>query len=248
MDQNVNLQAVIAKVAKLRALAKNNSSANEAQAAAAAADRLIQEYRIAEAQIESESGPKEEGLESKEALSVGKRSVWKERILGALVNNYECMWYISNSYVHENGKASKKISYKVVGRKSDIELVEYMYAWIVGELERLCKANHKGKGLSVALSFYEGAAAGFHKALLDAKEASKVQATSSALVVLEKRKEQARDWIQSNVGRLGKAKSLAGSRAAGSDAWHDGYKAGLTLNAPKGMSGQASSGYALKTG
>lgn len=83
---------------------------------------------------------------------------------------------------------------------------------------------------------------------MDAKEASKVQATSSALVVLEKRKEQARDWIQSNVGRLGKAKSLAGSRAAGSDAWHDGYKTGLTLNAPKGMSGQASSGYALKTG
>jgi hypothetical protein len=69
------------------------------------------------------------------------------------------------------------------------------------------------------------------------------------LVVLERRKEEAKEWIGKNVGRLGKAKSLAGSRASGSDAWHDGYKAGLSLNAPKGMHGQAGSGFVLgKTG
>lgn len=241
MDQGTDIKSVLSKIAKLRALAKNNTSANEAAAAAAAADRLMQEHRIAEAQIESESGPACESIESIDALVSGKRSAWKERILSTLARNYECVFYMSNGRSLDNGKLSKKITYKVVGRKSDLDLVEYMYAWITSELERICKINHRGQGLSIALAFYEGAAEGLATALRQAKEASKVQATSSALVVLEKRQDQARAWVRDNVGHLRGSKSLSGSRSKNSDAYVNGYNTGMNLSAPKGISGQASS-------
>jgi len=237
-ETSANLQAIIAKVAKLRALAKNNSSVHEAQAAAADADKLIQEHRIVEAQIESDEKSEESGIEAKDAFSAGKRSLWKEIILGSLVRSYECSWYISiSNEMVSPGKYAKRLSYRLVGRKDDIELVEYMYGWIVSELERICKIHHKGKGLGAAMAFYEGAATGFAQALKKAKEESRQQAASTALVRLEQREEQARTWVRQNVGTLKSVGALAGSRSKGSEAWHHGYQTGQSMNAPNAMNG-----------
>jgi hypothetical protein len=51
-----NLQSVIQKIVKLRALASNNSNEHEVKAAASAADRLMQEYRISLAETTKAKG------------------------------------------------------------------------------------------------------------------------------------------------------------------------------------------------
>jgi hypothetical protein len=138
-------QAIIEKVKKLRQLAQS-SNANEAANAAAAAERLIQEHRIAEAELESET---EESVTpiTDYLVEPGTSAIsWRAQLISALCKGYSCAVWQSSKRVE--GTYRTKLAWGVVGAPDDVATVKYQYAFLTIEIIRLA-AEHpiklKGK-------------------------------------------------------------------------------------------------------
>jgi Protein of unknown function (DUF2786) len=222
--------SVIEKIAKLRRLAQS-ANLNEAAAAAAAADRLMQEHGIAEAQLEAAGEmPKESPVEESTPLAqwVGGTPQWELSLVTQLARHYGCSTYGSTD-AKEVGPNQWRDSYSthVVGRPSDIASVRYMYAWLKLEIERLAKIN-AGNGRAWINSFKHGAVAGVLEAMRAAKASVMAEtkasassptastSTSAALVLIDNRAGEAkaaRDALHPNLrsgGRIGGASSAGG--------------------------------------
>lgn len=89
--------AVIEKIKKLRALAQS-TNAHEAANAAAAAERLLQEHRLSEAELEANDVETVGGAEEDAAPvdTLGEKITrWKDLLLAALCRGHGCSWYFS---------------------------------------------------------------------------------------------------------------------------------------------------------
>src|SRR5258708_40277487 len=84
---NENIASIIGKVQKLLSLASNNTNENECKTARELADKLIQQYRLSMADIESKGGESESFL-SRKVCEGGKRRQWVEVLLHALCQTY----------------------------------------------------------------------------------------------------------------------------------------------------------------
>ena len=126
--QSAGLQAVLDKVRKLRALSKSQN-ANEAAAAARAADRLIQQYRIDEAQLSK--GDVERDLYPIETFGSTGELTWQLVLIVALSDDHGCVSFTGTQ--RETGERRVWL----VGRPTDMALVRTMYEWLKGEVERL---------------------------------------------------------------------------------------------------------------
>lgn len=187
----MSLDAVIEKIKKLRALAQS-ANANEAANAAAAAERLLQEHRLSEAELETEAVEPAEAAEE-DAVPVdtlGERiSNWKDALLAAICRAHGCARYFNHSYVHRGYVA------RIVGRPSDTATVRYLYAWLSTEVERLARKHGRGKGRTWANSYRLGCVAGIREAMQAAEAKARTTATSAALVRLDARAAEARDAL-----------------------------------------------------
>lgn len=228
-----DLSAVIAKIVKLRALASNNPSENEVKAATAAADRMMQEYRISQAEIEATDVSKAEPFVTLKVSEGGRRTAWREILLWALTEHYGCCFYFASHRSAYTGKGVQ--SYTVVGRKSDTDIVQYMFSWLEKEIERLCRWHAGGRGVGYATSWLQGCAQGVRAQLADLREAQRAQASqSTAMVLLDGRCEQSRAEMDRVLGPNAKK----GSRIGGSsraDARSDGYGVGKKIQIKQGL-------------
>src|SRR5574337_321381 len=107
MDQK--LQDVISKVQKLLQLSKS-SNANESAAAMAAANKLIDEYRLSETDLTADfSNPlvEDDGF----VYETGRIIPWKNYLIYVLTSHYGVAYYNSNIFP-EGRKVSR---YKLLG-------------------------------------------------------------------------------------------------------------------------------------
>jgi hypothetical protein len=200
-----DLSNVIDRVRKLLSLAEGNKNENEVKAATAAADRIMQRFRISVAMLEAAGKVKTEPMIKRNVCEGGRRSAWRETLLWALCNHYGCSWYFfskrsSATQLNVSGdlqgrKGSKgRTIYTVVGRTSDVEILSYMYSYLQGEVERLSKQN-SGMGIKWALAYMGGVAEGINAQLIAARRTMKAESvaenTCSAMVLLDKRCEEA---------------------------------------------------------
>jgi hypothetical protein len=125
---------VLDKVRKLRALSKS-ANANEAAAAARAADRLVQQYRIDEALIGR--GDVERDLYPIETFTSGEVS-WQLVLIVALSDDHGCVSFTGTL------KSGQKLVW-LVGRRTDMALVRSMYEWLRDEVERLAQEYADGQ-------------------------------------------------------------------------------------------------------
>jgi uncharacterized protein DUF2786 len=182
------MTAILDKIRKLLALSKS-ANANEAAAAAAAAQRLMQEHRIAEAELET-GGPTETAQLAADPIDrFGKRSIlWKELLCGSLVRLHGCKcWKVSNW----TGPNVCERKLQIVGRPSDIASVRYLYAWLTSEIERLAQRDARGRGAKYAASYRWGAVRGAIAAMRAADTAVRSEANPAALVKLDARATEA---------------------------------------------------------
>lgn len=133
--------AIIEKVQKLLALSKS-SNANEAAAAANAANKLIDTYRLSEADLECMADAGEPIEEDSEYIyESGKVTPWKTALVSHLVKHYGCVHWNDTSYA-----TGRQVSrYRLVGRRSDIGITKYMFAYLSAECQRLAAIEAKGK-------------------------------------------------------------------------------------------------------
>jgi hypothetical protein len=192
------IDEVIEKVRKLRKLA-GSDNVNEAAAAAAAADRLIQEHGLAEAQLEAE-GQAEGEAPAEDATPgttwYGQTVTWQLNLISGLARHYGCSSYLitvcneTEAGVYKHGRA-----YKMIGRPSDVASVRYMYAWLVAEIEGLAQKN-TGNGRAWLNSFRIGCVVGVVEAMRAEKRAvidqARAAGASAAIVLVENRLAEAK--------------------------------------------------------
>jgi hypothetical protein len=121
----MSVSPIIEKVQKLLALSKS-CNANEAAAAAAVANRLIDQYRLSEADLDADVEGELEPIEedSDYLYQSGKITAWKQTLVSILVKHYGCAYW--NDATYASGR--KVTRYKLVGKRSDVGIVRYMFA------------------------------------------------------------------------------------------------------------------------
>lgn len=187
----MSTSAIIEKVQKLLALS-HSANANEAAAAAAAANRLIDQYRLSEADLEIQ-GQTEEPLEEDAGYiyESGRITPWKRTLVHVLVNHYGLSHWNDTSY-----KTGRKVSrYRLIGRKSDITVAKYMFAWLTSECQRLSAIEAAGMGRVYVASYCDGFVNGVATQLKSSRQEVAAQASSAALVKIDQRAEEAKKFM-----------------------------------------------------
>jgi hypothetical protein len=233
-----NISAVIEKVKKLQRLANGSSNPNEAATAAAAANKLIDQHRLEQSEINSET--EEDIFEDDDSVyESGRITQWKSSLVCALAKHYGCAIFNSKTY--------RSNKYKLVGRKSDVEVVKYMFAWLCLEIDRLSDRASKEKHLDRSAgkifsnSFCVGAVTGVREQLEKSRKevVQNYSGDSSAIVKLNNRANEAEEWLR-NAHRLkssgNRSKAYLDSRAydAGKISGSN-IHLGAGLNAAKGV-------------
>lgn len=220
-----NLDRVLAKIRALRALAQS-ANVNEAAAAAAQADALIQKYRLDSATVDGVAAePAEECSRDPEPVDVqavgGKNRIrWRGALLTILARHYSCVaiteprQYVVQSFV--------------IGCPSDVAIVRYMFAWSSAEIVRLSQVWDVGE---MRRSFCEGAVAGFREALAASKVKAEVGHDKAALV-LRDRAAAALALLDKLYPDRGRGRATSSGNAW---AYAHGVAAGKGMNRPTGL-------------
>jgi len=241
----MNIQSVIEKIQKLRKLSRSDNI-HEAEAAAAAADRLIQEHGLAEAQLEAEGAAPVEKPSEDAASFVewhGNAPTWQRILSSGLVRHYDCACYLK--WIWVNGR--NRLALQIIGRPSDIATARYMYGWLALEIDRLAKEASRGQGKAYADSFRRGAVSGVIEKLRLSRESVRQEAEarnkvaqainpelkiSAALAIYDRRREEAREAMHATHPDIAaSAKRSRGGSSYSSPSRYDGYTDGKRAGA-----------------
>jgi len=132
--EDVNMDKIIDRIRKLLELAKHNDNVAEAASAASAAQRLMSEHQIEQAMLE---GAAEEPIEHDVLHDDGGRQMawWRWVLASALCRANGC-----KGYSRGGGCLG------IIGRPADAQTVRYLYAYLSGEIERLCDEAARERG------------------------------------------------------------------------------------------------------
>jgi hypothetical protein len=232
---------ILAKVKNLLELSSNNSSVNEAAAAYKAAQKLLSEHRLSMADVELFSDSDEEEIEeSKDALYVGKRAItWKGILARGIANCNGCDVFWSSDWCVASNSMKKRLT--VVGRKSDITIVQWLFHSVSFQIEIFSKSAlvaNGGGGKTFSNNFKKGATSSVLSRLREAKkEVEQEYEGTKAMVLVSRKDEDVARYMSSLPLRGGKAYSRYDS--AGYSA---GVAAGKRVNITGGSIGSGSSG------
>ena len=210
-----NLQNVIDKVKKLLALSKS-SNQNEAANATAAANRLIDEYRLSE----NDLNDSDMIVDNEFIYETGRVIPWKRGLIYVLSNHYGVA--VINQCDFSNGRCKSR--FKLIGNKSDVQIVKYMFAWLTSEITRLSNIEAKGKGHIFVFSYCEGFVAGIKNQLDISRSEAKKSATTEAIVKIDSRLEQSNEFMCKKFNT--ETKKFVSKRRFDSGAYYDGVNKG----------------------
>jgi hypothetical protein len=247
--------SIIERVQKLLALSKSDNP-NEAAAAAALADKLIQKHQLTEAELQAASPNNANKPEPPDQYPYPiytslRRVAWKAHLASDIARHYDCAVIISFAYKGEKASgdsyraANKESQYRIIGRKEDCELAVYMFDWIATEIERLAKKHASGRGYAFSQTYCEGAENGVMAKLRSEKEAFRAAAAAegkgAAIVILDNKAVEARNKLAQLYPRLRTSAGLGGVRSKDAGAYSSGYSAGKSMNISRGIGGGGSS-------
>lgn len=223
-----DITKILAKVRALRELAKS-SNLNEATAAAARADALIQQYQLEEAELSTAPEQGEPIREHAEPVwAQRERPFWRSILCNVLAHHYGCSSWTDVMPGEYTGR--------IVGRASDVAIVRYMFAWSASEIVRLSRGEVDRKDRP---TFCRGAVDGFAHALFEAKEKTqadykRAHGDGAAMVLVSRAlaSQKERDRLHPDLT------SGHGPRVnRGRDAYAAGYASGKTLQPKSGLPG-----------
>ncbi len=239
MDQD----RVIDKVKKLLRLSTSDN-VNEAAAAAARAQSLMDEHRIDQAMFDvgddgDEPAETDEQVtdHDKDPVEVGRSiASWKAQLLMAVCGANACKCY--RGYQAFEGRYVRNLC--IIGRPSDVAMVKHLYAYLSHEIERLCQHENRGNGRTWMNSFRLGAVSEVSRRLrLTAKAAQEgkrkalggntkaLAVLDRALVRIEQRSADVEKWAKDNMNLRSRSGSRTNRDWSGYEA---GKEAGRSIN------------------
>jgi len=205
-DKNKAVQ----RVKKLLELAdtKKNSNIEEAAAAAAKAQSLIEKYRIEKSLLNSGDGQ----IQWKQLEDKGQPEIWKNFLTGTLARHNGCFVVKSENYETDG-------QIYVVGEPQDTDIIQKIYTYLVYELNKLCikeLLTYKTRygfypNKNYSKSFYLGAITKIDEKLEIARKTardSELKRASNkedkekvkvALSKLDNKADKAKEWVKSNL-------------------------------------------------
>lgn len=222
---------VLDKVRKLLRLAES-PNANEAAAAAAKAQQLIDEHNLSAALLSIETGvdapdePIEDFAKKGAHLDAPARlDRWRIELASSIAYANSCRIYYTD-------RLSARHKIALVGRPSDADTVRYLYAHLCAEVNQLADRDGKGYGRTWRNNFRLGVVDTIRGKLRQQQSEFKQQATASlggnsqalvrvntALAKVEQRGTDVRDWMKREL-------KLYAGRAASSTYDHSARRAG----------------------
>jgi hypothetical protein len=232
-----NASSVIEKVRKLLTLSKSDNI-HEANAALQTANKLIEQYRLSESELEINDNFECEAIvdDDKPLYESGRITRWKSLLAQVLARHYGCaLW---------NAKSYRSNSYQLVGRKSDIEIVRYMFAWLSMEADRLSsslskKQGHdRSSGKIFCASYCLGFASGISEQLNASKKSAAEKSTSQAITKLDSRLAEAEAFMRS-ARKLEKNPRKCTNSNVDASAFYNGKSHGNSIHLGAAMSGSS---------
>lgn len=220
--------SVIEKVQKLLALSKS-SNANEAMTAAAIANKLIEQHRLSEADLNGDDVIVED---HDPIYHTGRVTQWKKYLAVSLAHHYGCAIY--NSYELNKRKYSQ---FKLFGRQSDIDIAKYMFNWLVVKCQELSDKHAKGKGHVYVSSYCLGFASGVIAKLKESKNEAQDGASSSAITLINSRTDESIKVLKNTIEFNGKDSNTSASKINFS-AYATGHKKGKSIQLTTPLSGK----------
>lgn len=226
----MNISDVIAKVIKLLSLS-TSSNANEAANATSAANKLIDAYRLSQADLENHSQVTESVVEDDEHAYVsGRVTRWKEKLLQTLASHYGAV--IWNDCHYPSGRLVTR--HRLVGRRSDIEVIKFLFAYISSECQRLCDLEGKGKGKVFCNSYCIGFVNGIALQLQTSRVEVAKEATESALIKINQREFESNKFLMTLHPNL-KTKTSTTNNLIDSNALGKGLEHGKNFHLGKNL-------------
>lgn len=166
----MTLDEAINKARKLLNLADSDNP-NEAAAAAAQAQKILDKYEITQTMVEQsgEEEPDDEDiavfrdspLHEATKFNLDK---WRIRLADVISEANMCQVLLNTN----SNRNVKQII--IVGRPSDAEKVRYIFQWMFEETERLCKRDGRGKGRTWRNNYRHGVVDTITKKLRQVRE------------------------------------------------------------------------------
>jgi hypothetical protein len=235
-----NIDKIIDRIQKLRALAES-TNVHEAAAAAAAAQTLMDENRVSEAQLQAEGDVADEPVTDTDVLAATgfKTPVeWMTRLASGVAIANGCRISVRSStrpsrYGFREGVAGK---IRMWGQQKNLDAATYIFHMLRNEIERLASRYDAGSR-GATISFKLGAAVEIservvkaHKESMDklgvAKQLGSAPAGSALMVI--NRGELAVEEAVAKVTKGGHARYSSGPSNIA--AFHAGKAAGGTVN------------------
>lgn len=134
-------EKVMDKVRKLIALS-GSSNVHEAEVAAAAAQRLMLEYKIAESEITVETTEEDIVMDAEVYYDLHMKAPpkWHGLLLNGVARANFCEIIVNKELAWDGYGYGTRTVYQIVGTDSDRAAVKYVYEMLRRDVERLCAA------------------------------------------------------------------------------------------------------------
>ena len=223
-------------ISKLKRLSENNNSVEEASLAAARMQELIEQHNIGEAELDiSDDNSPEEFTKTEFYKEKGKNITrWKLSLAGKLANLNTCKIVFRKGYKDRSLNIVLPGKITIYGQPSKVAIVNYMFQYLVREIERLCKLSIKqgyGSGKGYANSFKVGAAYTIMDRLKEMQQEVRSECSENALVRFDRDKTELEKYLRNFNFRLAKVDNTASSKSGFTNGVHAGKR--INLNTGK---------------
>lgn len=224
---------IVERVRKLLRLAHHaGTSVHEAQNALAAAQKLMFQHRLHEADLDEPVDPASIVVWRDEPLETGAAIPdWRQAVGAAIALANDAMCIVIGQ--RRDGHPAECLV--VVGRAVDVQVTREMYSWVVARVEaiarqqRLVRASQRrrvGVGRRWLRSFRNGAAASIEERLALDDEATRAALPGAQCRALDQRRGAVATWMQEHA-HLVEADARPSDNDA--DGWRSGRRAGQEL-------------------
>lgn len=227
-------QRLLDKLAKLKALSGcPTGNVNETATAAAAMARIMLEYEIEMADLECAPGDLEvvdQQVDGRESLR--GFPVWQTNLLNDLAKVHHCVSYSNHRADYWLWTRRTCTVLHLIGAPQDVENVRSLFAFCVGEIERLCREWGQGRPVKRRNDFKMGAAEGvgdlvqreFDKVVQEERDRTQ-ELPSRALELFERKGLASKEYARA----IGIIFPSQRTRGVSESAYQAGYKAGSSL-------------------
>lgn len=238
-------QKVIGKINAIRKIADSTHSKAEKETCMQLAAKLIAEHQLSEAELAVTQGNNGEPIDLETESIIyesGRVNQWKSELAQRIAGLNGL--FIMNAQVRNDKTHRLGNRYRVIGRRSDVEIALYMmtylttmitdlsYDYVPGGKDRKRGVNPERESWSL------GCVRGYIAKMQAEKDAVNKAATTTALVFIGNKVEEAKTAYMQKAGikKMGTSNYRPQGRTH-EEALASGYKKGQTLNVNQGLGG-----------